>query len=188
MKAGDVALPVPTPTPRTLSLVSAIDRLLREANRFLLAQDDFKRPVGVFTERDVLRIAARTLPPGTPYQPPPTAPIVASPSDRSGDVYRRMEQHHIRHLPVLEAGRVIGVVFRRDLLREDAFSLREVRLADLGAMSPAVTAPVGLTLKQVAEKLFDDRLGCLPLLNPDGSLATIATITDVIRTFRARIP
>lgn len=181
MKARDVAIPPPPFVPRDLTLAAALDRMLKDPHRLLMTADDFKRPLGIFTERDAVRLAARALPADRPWVPSTTVPIVASPDERSGEVYKRMEQHHIRHLPVVAGGKVVGVVSRRDLLREDAFGLPHVKLVDLGAISPAVTAAVGLGARAVAERLLADRIGCLPLLDASGNLATVATSTDVAR-------
>lgn len=47
-----------------------------------------------------------------------SSPEVASPDDNAADVARRMLEGHHKRLPVVDtAGRVVGVVTRRDLLR-----------------------------------------------------------------------
>jgi acetoin utilization protein AcuB len=52
--------------------------------------------------------------------------------------------------------------------------------------SPAITvgadAPVELAARMMAER----KIGCLPVLDPDGRLVGLVTETDVLRCFAAR--
>jgi CBS domain-containing protein len=43
----------------------------------------------------------------------------AVPETKVSEVRREIQARHIRHLPVLQAGRVIGMLSLRDLLRAD---------------------------------------------------------------------
>jgi acetoin utilization protein AcuB len=43
------------------------------------------------------------------------APLAVSPSTPVDEVRTLMQQHHIRHLPVLEGGRLLGIVSDRDV-------------------------------------------------------------------------
>ena len=40
------------------------------------------------------------------------------PHDQIADCVKLMKDHHIRHLPVLDAGRVVGMLSLRDLFSE----------------------------------------------------------------------
>ena len=77
-----------------------------------------ERLVGIFTERDLLVgvVAAGREPSATPLakvmtRNPDTidaaAPVI--------DAIRRMDEGNFRHMPVLEAGRIVGVISWRDL-------------------------------------------------------------------------
>jgi CBS domain-containing protein len=75
--------------------------------------------VGIFTERDVLRLAAqredfRALRIGDVMTP---NPIVASPDLRIVDAAEIMGERKIRHLPVVEGENLLGMVGIRDVLR-----------------------------------------------------------------------
>src|SRR5262245_36715967 len=74
---------------------------------------------GIFTERDFLRQAA-DAPPG--WRQKPVAdwmtrePHTISPDAGWEQAVTMMENEHVRHLPVLEAGRIIGIVSARQLI------------------------------------------------------------------------
>ena len=78
------------------------------------------RPVGIFTERDVLVrvVAARKDPETTRLGEVMTAnPDTVKSSDAVLHALELMNQHGYRHLPVVDGDRLIGVVSIRDLYR-----------------------------------------------------------------------
>ncbi len=84
----------------------------------VLIVDDHKL-VGIFTERDLVRIIAEG---GKLDQPVGNAMsrnlIVVSPQDSIAIVASKMIEHWIRHIPVVdEEGKPIGIISIRDVLR-----------------------------------------------------------------------
>jgi CBS domain-containing protein len=82
---------------------------------------DDGRLAGIFTERDVMaRVVMKRLnPETTPVTEVMTKTVVTvrEDADRSS-VLRLMNEHHVRHLPVVdEQGRVVSVLSMRQLLR-----------------------------------------------------------------------
>jgi CBS domain-containing protein len=75
--------------------------------------------VGIFTERDLVRIVARGVPLDTRLKDVMTRDlIVAKPSDPLPLIAQKMLQHGIRHIPVVdEQGRLLGVISIRRVLR-----------------------------------------------------------------------
>ena len=83
---------------------------------------DGDRLRGIFTERDLLvRVVAAGLDPvATPLRDVMTAdPDTIDASAPVIDAIRRMDEFNYRHMPVLDADRVIGVVSWRDLPFEE---------------------------------------------------------------------
>ena len=88
----------------------------------MLVLDEGERLVGIFTERDLMtRVVVAGLDPArTPLERVMTRDVyTAVPETRVSEVRREIQARHIRHLPVLQAGRVIGMLSLRDLLRAD---------------------------------------------------------------------
>ena len=75
-------------------------------------------PVGIVTERDVVRFLAQEVDFKTPLgQVARKSLITASPDDSLISAAAKMIEHNVRHLPVVEGGRLIGVISIRDVLR-----------------------------------------------------------------------
>ena len=74
--------------------------------------------VGIFTERDVLRriVAAERSPRMTRVDAVMTAPVAAATPDTTLDELRAvMRQQRIRHVPVIDNGKVCGMISIGDL-------------------------------------------------------------------------
>lgn len=78
------------------------------------------RIAGIITERDVLRAVARGLVPWhTPVSECMTAdPLVVAPGTGAAEALELMIAKGFRHLPVIEDGRLVGVVSLRDLVSQ----------------------------------------------------------------------
>ena len=80
---------------------------------------DGERVAGIFTERDVMSrvVAAGVNPTDTPVSAVMSTSLVVADVRDSHDVcLRRMQQARVRHLLVLDDGRLAGVLSLRDLL------------------------------------------------------------------------
>ena len=80
---------------------------------------DGERVAGIFTERDVMArvVAAGVNPAETPVSSVmSTSLVVADVRDTHDVCLRRMQQARVRHLLVLDNGRLAGVLSLRDLL------------------------------------------------------------------------
>ena len=88
--------------------------------RAVVVADPDGAPVGIVTERDiVVRALAWDLPPDTPVDGVMTPELVtAHPSTPARSVYRLLQAHGIRQLPLVQDGRVVRVVSRDDLADE----------------------------------------------------------------------
>ena len=96
-------------------------QLMCDKNVGLLVVLDRDALVGVVSERDCLRgavLANKSLE-ATKVTDVMVREVVTVPVDQTfADCLRLMHQHSVRHLPVVDGGKVIAVVSIRDLLRE----------------------------------------------------------------------
>lgn len=80
------------------------------------------RLLGIFTERDaVFRVIARGLPPETtPLSAVMTAPVLTlGPEACFGTALALMHRNGCRHVPVVDKGRLLGIVMARQVLDPD---------------------------------------------------------------------
>ena len=104
--------------------------------------------------------------------------VTIGPKEAAGEAWIRMRRHRIRHLAVIDAMRLVGVVSERDLGGRAGADVRKNRsVQDL--MTPhVVSAEPGTTLDQAADVMRKQLIGCLPVLEGD-QLVGIVTATDV---------
>lgn len=101
-----------------------------------------------------------------------------------------MNEHAVRHLPVVHDDRVVGIVTRSDLLRGqaiDPFSLAAAhdpaaqRLVRAVMASPAQTVAATAVLQDAVAVMVARSIGALPVVRDSGSLVGILTATDALR-------
>ena len=95
---------------------------LEDKNISALVIMDGDRLGGIITERDIVRAVAdrRDLADATAGEYMTSTPATVALDTPLADVARTMLAYGIRHLPVVVAGEVIGMVSARDLLEERA--------------------------------------------------------------------
>jgi CBS domain-containing protein len=82
--------------------------------------------LGIITERDVLKAVATGTPMDTPVSDVMTKELITvEPATSLRDAAAIMTDKWIRHLPVLEGGRLLGIVSQRDLSGVLAGALNE---------------------------------------------------------------
>ena len=102
--------------------VRELARYMTERRIGAVAVLDHDRLVGVVSERDIMsKVVAKGLDPdNVKIEDVMTREIVVAAGDESyDDALRKMSQAGIRHLPVVEGDRLIGMVSQRDLLQVD---------------------------------------------------------------------
>lgn len=95
-------------------------KLLAEHNiGALIAVDGGRVPVGILSERDIIRsLAAGPAPTGRTVGDLMTRDVVTgSPEDDIEAVLQTMTSRHFRHLPIIDEGVLVGVVSLGDLVK-----------------------------------------------------------------------
>jgi CBS domain-containing protein len=112
-----------TTNPNT-SLKEAIDMLYKKHVGSLVITED-NRCVGIFTERDLIRVVARNVNLDSPIKEVMTSNVVTIGEEASIEEARRLiVTHGVRHLPVVNSkGELVGLFSVRKLL-DEFFGLR----------------------------------------------------------------
>jgi citrate synthase len=79
---------------------------------------DGKRPIGILTERDLVRVSAEGADPTATVSDWMTPNPDTVPSDQEVNVaFVSLQKHGYRHFPVVDDGRLVGIVSLRDMLK-----------------------------------------------------------------------
>lgn len=108
--------------PKTATVLEAARAMERDQVGCVLVVDAEGRPEGIFTERDLMIriVCAGRDPGGVTLDEAMTADMfTAAPSKPISEVRAQLQKRHIRHVPIIAEGRVLGVLSLRDLLRHD---------------------------------------------------------------------
>ncbi|MFZ5442803.1 MAG: CBS domain-containing protein [Myxococcota bacterium] len=97
------------------------------------------------------------------------------------DAAKMMKKYEIRHLPVLEAGALVGVLSDRDVQMISSMSeLDPSCILVEDAMSPPWTVTPETPLQEVAQSMADKKLGSAVVLENDKVIGVFTT-TDGMR-------
>jgi acetoin utilization protein AcuB len=98
--------------------------------------------------------------------------------------HKLMREHHIRHLPVLHAGKLVGVLTDRDLhLIETLRDVDPEKVTVEEAMSPTVfTVGPKASLDGVVREMATHKYGCA-VIEDNGKLVGVFTTIDAMRAF-----
>lgn len=109
--------------------------------------------------------------------------VTVTPSTSLTEAVELLRSHTIRHLPVIDDGRVVGILTDRDLrfAMGAGASSDEAAAADV-MNAPAITVPPETPVESAARTLIEHRIGCLPVVE-DGALVGILTESDLLRSF-----
>jgi CBS domain-containing protein len=104
------------------TVATVIHRLMLERIGALVVSDDGSRVLGIISERDIVRIVgergAEALAPDLTVEQVMTRHVLTCGQDDSvKDLMSTMTQRRIRHLPVVEDGRMIGIVSIGDVVK-----------------------------------------------------------------------
>ncbi len=148
--------------------------------RAVVVVDSRRRPLGIITERDAVRMATEMLPLDFALGALQTDLITVDAATELGDALRTMDSQGLRHLLVAEDGKFQSVLDRDELIAQDAWNRRHELVGDVMRWSGVPTGPADLPLGAAAVRMHRDGLSCLPLVDREGMLVDIITRTDVI--------
>jgi CBS domain-containing protein len=115
---------VMTPSPQTVepgSPAADAARLMQDVDAGMIPVVENGRLLGTVTDRDIaLRVVADGKDPRatTAGEIASTDPVTVEPDQDLDEALKLMARHQVRRLPVIEDGRLVGVVAQADLARE----------------------------------------------------------------------
>jgi acetoin utilization protein AcuB len=114
--------------------------------------------------------------------------ITVEPDASAAQAWGLCRERNIRHLPVVEGGRLVGIVSDRDLrdlspprdTPDQENTLGWVRIRDMMSAEVVTAHPLD-TIEHAARVIYEHKFNCLPVV-ADGGLVGIITSSDLVRT------
>lgn len=111
--------------------------------------------------------------------------------DTLADLRKIFESNHLHHLPIVDAGRLVGIVSDRDVLRflspyvntmgEDNRALNTLKKKAHQIMTrDVVSIRANDTVAAAASMMLDNGCSCLPVLSDAGAIIGIVTKTNIL--------
>jgi acetoin utilization protein AcuB len=107
--------------------------------------------------------------------------IVVSPKDTVESAIQIMQQHSIRHLPVVEDNRLVGLVTESSLRPYLSPEKLRLPLREVMIINPITIDPEA-SIDEAARLIYKYKIGGLPVVS-QGKLVGIITITDILEAF-----
>lgn len=113
--------------------------------------------------------------------------------DAMQDAKALLAKHEIRMLPVMEKGKLVGVVTDRDVKKASASSIAalkkprdiheltaEIKIKEIMTGDP-MTVPFDLTIEETAEVILLNKISGMPVVDHEGDLVGIITLSDICK-------
>ena len=117
--------------------------------------------------------------------------VVLTPTQSLYEAERLLKKHNIRHIPVVEGDKLIGIVSYSDLLRISIADMTDgdeevtsvvydmYTIPQIMAKSP-LTVDANTSIKEVAEILSQQSFHSIPVVE-NGKLVGLVTTTDLVK-------
>ncbi len=119
------------------------------------------------------------------------SPVTLKPEDSLDLANDVIALGRIRHIPVVQDGRLVGMITERDLIGAAASKIFGLKQASKSALlktvkikdvmkKRVVTVAPDTPIKEAVHLMADKKIGCVPVVS-DGALVGLVTTTDVLR-------
>ena len=119
------------------------------------------------------------------------SPVTLKPEDSLDLANDVISLGRIRHIPVVDGSRWVGIVTERDLIgaaasqifglknKSKSALLKSVKIKEV-MKKRVITAAPNTPIKEVAHLMADKKIGCVPVVS-DGVVVGLVTTTDILR-------
>ena len=117
-------------------------------------------------------------------------PVVLTVDDELSLAHDIMSLGRIRHLPVVEGSKLVGIISQRDLFRASLASvlgddydknrehLKSIKIKEIMVKNVISVSP-DMSLQEAGRIMLKEKIGCLPVVE-DGKLVGLITETDLL--------
>ena len=118
--------------------------------------------------------------------------VTVTPDTTLPEAHRLMTDKKIRRLPVVEHGRLVGIITRGDVrgaepsgatslsIWEVNYLLAKLRIGEIMAPKPLTISPEA-TIGEAAKAMLEKKISGLPVVDGEGQVVGIITESDIFR-------
>jgi len=122
--------------------------------------------------------------------------ITIDANDSINNAIHLLKKHNIMMLPVMEQGKLVGIVTDRDLKSASAsnaislemlellYLISKIKIKDIMTKNP-ITVPLDYTIEETAEILLKHKISGVPVIDHHGDIVGTITQNDIFRTIIA---
>lgn len=114
------------------------------------------------------------------------------------DAIATVTEHEVRHLPILDGDRLVGIVSDRELRRVEGLLAQRIGQPDRSEnvlaspltsliSQPPITCKKSTHVDEVIDQLIFESVGAVVVLDDDGHIAGIISTIDVLEAARGRL-
>jgi CBS domain-containing protein len=119
------------------------------------------------------------------------SPVTLKPEDTLDLANDVISLGRIRHIPVVDDGRLVGIITERDLIGAAAAQIFGLKQKNKSALLKSVqikevmkkrviSATPDTPIKEIAHLMAEKKIGCMPIMSA-GALVGLVTTTDILR-------
>jgi CBS domain-containing protein len=119
------------------------------------------------------------------------SPVTLKPEDTLDLANDVISLGRIRHIPVVDDGRLVGILTERDLIGAAASQIFGLKQKNKSALLKSVlikevmkkrviSAAPNTPIKEIAHLMAEKKVGCVPIVSA-GALVGLVTTTDILR-------
>ncbi|MGZ9262380.1 MAG: CBS domain-containing protein [Candidatus Binatia bacterium] len=119
------------------------------------------------------------------------SPVTLKPEDTLDLANDVIALGRIRHIPIVDGSRLVGIVTERDLIGAAAAQIFGLKNKSKSALLKSVlikevmkkrviTAAPDTPIKDIAQLMANKKIGCVPVVS-DGMVVGLVTTTDILR-------
>jgi acetoin utilization protein AcuB len=120
-----------------------------------------------------------------------TSPVTITPKTSLSEAHRLMKQKKVRRLPVVDNGRLVGIVALSDVLEAEPSGATTLSIYELNYLLAelkvdkimkhnVITVVPTTTIREAARIMLENKIGGLPVTE-NGNLVGIITESDIFR-------
>jgi acetoin utilization protein AcuB len=105
------------------------------------------------------------------------------------DAKRKFREKRYRHIPILDNNKqLVGILSDRDILRIIADEIPLESILKGYMVTKVLTAEPDTTIREVANVMLNQKIGCLPILTSSLELTGIVTRSDILKAITKNPP